>query len=174
MIILAEFGISGESASDFNLHEIDGLFGGLDNKAVSKRRWENMISDGDTVVLKSIKEATLDELITVYINLTTTGQPDDCIPMGEIKISKEARLKDLREAIINMETFAGNDVLEECIRLRMKSSVNITSNKMDQRIMESKIRNGEYEDPAENSKGQKFFGKILRETQGQHGSLNIR
>ena len=123
--------MSEEDASSWNLHELDGVFGGIDTKVLSKRRWENSVLDGDTVVLKSIKEATADELITVYINLTTTGQGDDCVPVGEIKLSKEAKLKDLRESILCMETFAGSGLRDECMRVRMKSSINITSNKMD-------------------------------------------
>jgi len=114
----------------------------MDSKPVSKKRWDNFVNDGDFLVLKNVADATADELLTVHVNLTTSGLPHDCIPVGDLKISREAKLKDLKDKICSMDYFAGNNVLEECIRVRQKSSTNVTMNKMEQRIQESKIRNG--------------------------------
>lgn len=122
--ILKAFGISDDDSTQYTLHEIDA-YSCMDSKAVSKKRWDNFVMDGDSAVLKNVKDATADELLTVHVNLTTSGLPHDCIPVGDLKISREAKLKDLKDKIATMDYFAGNNVLEECIRVRQKSSTNV-------------------------------------------------
>jgi hypothetical protein len=62
-------------------------------------------------------------MLNLRINLTYTGLPDDCNFIGEIKVSKEYSLDDLKQQVMTMPVFEGREnstTLNECVRIRDK------------------------------------------------------
>lgn len=58
--------------------------------------------------------------MSVNVNVTTTGFPDDCLFIGELTVSKEMKLEELKQAVLSMQHFQGNEIAVECIRIRDK------------------------------------------------------
>jgi hypothetical protein len=72
--------------------------------------------------LKSNKDVTLDEKITLGVNVTISGLPEDSIFIGNIEVNKEFKLHDLKETVISMEYFQNRPIAAECLRIRDKLS----------------------------------------------------
>lgn len=51
---------------------------------------------GDTIALKNKNDLGVDDMVNLKIHLTYTGLPDDCNYLGEIRVSKEYSLDDLK------------------------------------------------------------------------------
>ena len=114
--ILKAFEIGEDKSEEYNLHEVD-QWDCLDAKGLSKKKWDTFVRDGDTIVLKNKADAISDELFKLQIYLTTTGRLVDCIPIGDLEISREAKYTELKDKICGMEMFGG-EVIEECVRVR--------------------------------------------------------
>ena len=72
------------------------------------------------LTLKNNKTVTVDEKMTLGINFTASGLPDDCTFLGNIDVSREFKLDDLKETILAMSFFSGREIALECVRLREK------------------------------------------------------
>lgn len=66
---------------------------------------KNNVCTGDLLVLKSSSQMTVDERMSLGVSLTTTGLPDDCTFLGDIEVSREFSLKELKQTILTMGHF---------------------------------------------------------------------
>ena len=79
---------------------------------------ENNVKNGDLLTLKNNKNFIVDEMIVLKVYVTLTGLPDDCEIVGDINVSKEYLLNDLKEELMMMKYFCERKVVVEQIRIR--------------------------------------------------------
>lgn len=53
---------------------------------------KNNVQSGDLLILKSNEDILNSEILTLSVNITTSGISDNCIYIGEIDVSKEQKL----------------------------------------------------------------------------------
>ena len=58
--------------------------------------------------------------LTLMINVTTTGLPDDCMFIGNLEVSKDIKIADLKDMALTLPYFQNRELPAECIRLREK------------------------------------------------------
>ena len=61
-----------------------------------------------------------DSKLTLMINVTITGLPDDCTYVGTLDVNKDLSISDLKDMALTLPYFQGRDLPSECIRLREK------------------------------------------------------
>lgn len=81
---------------------------------------KNNLQSGDFLILKSNEDVLDNEIITLGIHVTTTGISDNCTYIGDVDVSKEQKLSQLKYHIINMKHFQEKDIAIECLRVREK------------------------------------------------------
>ena len=71
-----------------------------------KAGWaKNNVSSGECVMLKSNSDMTFEDKITINVNFTNCGLPDDCTFIGQIDVSKKITLDELKSQISTMPHF---------------------------------------------------------------------
>lgn len=112
------------------------------------------VSSGDLLCLKSDKQLLPDELLKLSVHQTRTGFSHDSSYIGDIEVSKDFTLNELKEVIIDMEKLKGLcDALE--------SDNGPSENTNDFLRVREKIHSG-------------FFGRILREGNRSLKQLNLK
>ena len=53
---------------------------------------KNNVQSGDLLILKSNEDILNSELLTLSVNVTTSGTAENCIYIGEVEVSKEQKL----------------------------------------------------------------------------------
>jgi hypothetical protein len=53
---------------------------------------KNNVQSGDFLILKSNEDILNNEVLTIGVNVTTSGTADNCIYIGEVDVSKEQKL----------------------------------------------------------------------------------
>jgi len=78
------------------------------------------VAMGDLLVLKSNKNISMGERLSLHVNVTTTGFPDDCMFIGHLEASREFSLEELKRHILSMDYFQQREVDMDRIRVRDK------------------------------------------------------
>lgn len=105
----------------YTLFRLDGFGEAAFPIKKEKAGWaKNNVSSGETLMLKSNSELTMEDKITISVHHTGFGLPDDCTFIGQIEVSKKLSLDDLKSQIATMPHFVGlgNVVAKECMRVR--------------------------------------------------------
>lgn len=81
---------------------------------------KNNVCSGDLLILKSNEEVLNCDVLRLSVSVTTSGISDNCIYIGQVDVSKEQKLNQLKFHIISMKYFQDQDIAIECIRVRDK------------------------------------------------------
>jgi hypothetical protein len=91
MTVCEAFGIFGEdNIKNYTLYRLDNF--GEPAFPIRKEKasfLKNNVYSGDILALKNNLEISNDEKITLVVNLTLTGLPEDCIFIGNLDVRKE-------------------------------------------------------------------------------------
>ena len=105
--ICEEFEIIEAGASaGYTLYRVDNFNDPAYPIRKEKQSWsKNNVCSGDLIILKSNKSVTVEEKMTLGINYTASGLPDDCTFLGNIDVSREFKLDELKYAVLAMPFF---------------------------------------------------------------------